>query len=206
MGNAVKSFVKTVAKAAISGAGSAIPIIGGPLASWINSKFAKGCYDIGNPGVDTEGHKTKAVNSPAQLIALVKSNPDEAKKAGLTVDMIKDEVAEAKKEAKAVGGKVLMKCSKGNSNLPNLEFSKERQKEAREVGEAAKRAKAKKEYQEKAKEHAIASGNPNAQQFVNADKKAVGSGGLKVKKPRSAAQIAATKKLVEMNRAKKNKK
>ena len=159
MGNAVKSFVKTVAKAAISGAGSAIPIIGGPLASWINSKFAKGCYDIGNPGVDTEGHKTKAVNSPAQLIALVKSNPDEAKKAGLTVDMIKDEVAEAKKEAKAVGGKVLMKCSKGNGNLPEKE-----------------------------------------------DKKAVGSGGLKVKKPRSAAQIAATKKLVEMNRAKKNKK
>jgi hypothetical protein len=153
MGNAVKSFVKTVAKAAISGAGSAIPIIGGPLASWINSKFAKGCYDIGNPGVDTEGHKTKAVNSPAQLIALVKSNPDEAKKAGLTVDMIKDEVAEAKKEAKAVGGKVLMKCSKGNDNLPEK------------------------------------------------DKKAVG-----VKKPRSAAQIAATKKLVEMNRAKKNKK
>jgi hypothetical protein len=152
MGNAVKSFVKTVAKAAISGAGSAIPIIGGPLASWINSKFAKGCYDIGNPGVDTEGHKTKAVNSPAQLIALVKSNPDEAKKAGLTVDMIKDEVAEAKKEAKAVGGKVLMKCAKGNGNLPE-------------------------------------------------DKKAVG-----VKKPRSAAQIAATKKLVEMNRAKKNKK
>lgn len=153
MGNAVKSFVKTVAKAAISGAGSVIPIIGGPLASWINSKFAKGCYDIGNPGVDTEGHKTKAVNSPAQLIALVKSNPDEAKKAGLTVDMIKDEVAEAKKEAKAVGGKVLMKCSKGNGNLP---------------------------------EH---------------DKKVVG-----VKKPRSAAQLAATKKLVEMNRAKKNKK
>ena len=156
MGNAVKSFVKTVAKAAISGAGSAIPIIGGPLASWINSKFAKGCYDIGNPGVDTEGHKTKAVNSPAQLIALVKSNPEEAKKAGLTVDMIKDEVAEAKKEAKAVGGKVLMKCAKGNGNLP--EDKKE-------------------------------------------DKKAI-----KVKKPRSAAQIAATKKLVEMNRAKKNKK
>ena len=158
MGNAVKSFVKTVAKAAISGAGSAIPIIGGPLASWINSKFAKGCYDIGNPGVDTEGHKTKAVNSPAQLIALVKSNPEEAKKAGLTVDMIKDEVAEAKKEAKAVGGKVLMKCAKGNGNLP--------------------------------------------EQHVN-DKKV---GSVKVKKPRSAAQIAATKKLVEMNRAKKNKK
>lgn len=157
MGNAVKSFVKTVAKAAISGAGSAIPIVGGPLASWINSKFAKGCYDIGNPGVDTEGHKTKAVNSPAQLIALVKSNPEEAKKAGLTVDMIKDEVAEAKKEAKAVGGKVLMKCSKGNGNLPESK---------------------------------------------NADK--VGS--VKVKKPRSAAQLAATKKLVEMNRAKKNKK
>jgi len=100
MGNAIKSFAKTVAKAAISGAGSAIPIVGGPLANWVNSKFAVGSFDIGSLGIDKadipEGVKTKAVNTPAQLKALVKANPEEAAKAGLSVAMIDQEVAKAK--------------------------------------------------------------------------------------------------------------
>ena len=110
MGNAVRSFAKFVAKATISAAGNLVPVIGGPVASYINSKFAKGSYDIGTPDVDIpEDRKTKAINTPAQLQALVKQFPDEAKKAGLTVQMIKEEVQEAKEQAKAVGGIIAFK-------------------------------------------------------------------------------------------------
>ena len=107
MGNAVKSFAKFVAKATISAAGAAVPVIGGPIASYINSKFAKGSYDIGTPGVPIpDDRKVKEVKTPAQLTALVKEFPKEAQKAGLTVDMIKEEVQQAKEQAKAVGGMV----------------------------------------------------------------------------------------------------
>lgn len=107
MGNAIKSFGKFVAKAVITAGGNLIPVVGGPLASYINSKFAKGSYDIGTPGVPLpEGAKVKAINTPAQLTALVKQYPEEAQKAGLTVDMIKEEVKEAKEQAKAIGGMV----------------------------------------------------------------------------------------------------
>lgn len=107
MGNAVKSFAKFVAKATISAAGAAIPVVGGPLANYINSKFAKGSYDIGTPGVEIpDDRKVKEVKTPAQLTALVKQFPEEAQKAGLTVDMIKEEVKAAKEQAKAIGGMV----------------------------------------------------------------------------------------------------
>jgi hypothetical protein len=107
MGNAIKSFGKFVAKAVITAGGNLVPVVGGPLASYINSKFAKGSYDIGTPGVPLpEGAKVKAINTPAQLTALVKQYPEEAQKAGLTVDMIKEEVKEAKEQAKAIGGMV----------------------------------------------------------------------------------------------------
>lgn len=109
MGNAVKSFAKFVAKATISAAGAAIPVVGGPLAGYINSKFAKGSYDIGTPGVPIpEDRKVKEVKTPAQLVSLVKEFPKEAQKAGLTVEMIKEEVQAAKEQAKAVGGMVSM--------------------------------------------------------------------------------------------------
>ena len=107
MGNAVASFGKFVAKAVITAGGALVPVVGGPLASYINSKFAKGSYDIGTPGVPLpEGAKVKQITTPAQLTSLVKQYPEEAKKAGLTVDMIKEEVKEAKEQAKAVGGMV----------------------------------------------------------------------------------------------------
>jgi hypothetical protein len=110
MGNAVKSFAKFVAKSTISAAGALVPVVGGPIASYINSKFAKGSYDIGTPGVEIpEDRKIKPINTPAQLVSLVKQFPDEAKKAGLTVDMIKEEVKEAKEQAKAVGGLIAFK-------------------------------------------------------------------------------------------------
>jgi hypothetical protein len=174
MGNAVKSFAKAVAKAAISGAGSAIPIIGGPLASWINSKFAKGSYDIGNPGVAIpDGAKTKAINTPAQLKALINANPAEAKAAGLSVDMINSEVKEAKEQAKAVGGMVKMR-----TNIPTATVLDKAPSKA--VGGKIMPAPFHKK-----------------EMMVEAPSKAVGG---HVKKPRTAAQLAATKKLVEANR------
>ena len=175
MGNTVKAFAKAVAKAAISGAGSAIPIIGGPLASWINSKFAKGAYDSGNPGVDIpDGAKTKAINTPAQLKALVKANPEEARAAGLTVDMITTEVKEAKEQAKAVGGFVKMRTNIPPSTPLDRAPSKA-------IGGKIMPAPFHKK--EMMVEGVVS--------------KAVGG---HVKKPRTAAQLAATKKLVEANR------
>lgn len=154
---AVASFAKAVAKSAISGAGSAIPIIGGPLASWINSKFAKGSFDIGTIAVDVpEDAKKKMINTPAQLKALVKANPEIAQKSGLTVEMIDNEVKEAKTQAKAIGGLVKMR------ELPFVKTD-----------------------------------------LPKAVKPAMAVGG-KVKKVRSAAQLAATKKLVEANRLRRS--
>ena len=153
MGNAVKRFAGNLAKAAVKGlisyAGGAIPIVGGPLASYINSKFSKGSFDVGTPGVDIpEGSKTKVISTPAQLEALVKKYPEQASQAGLSVDMIKQEIKEAKEQSKAVGGMIKLKVKKEKS----------------------------------------LSDKP------------------KPKKARSAAQLAATKKLVEANKLRREKK
>ena len=121
MGNAVKSFAKTVAtavaKGAISGVGGMIPVVGGPLASYINSKFAKGSYDIGAVDVPV-GAKTKVIDTPAKLVQMIQKFPEQAKKAGLTVDMVKEEVKDAKEQAgsisKAVGGAVPMPKHEGH--------------------------------------------------------------------------------------------
>ena len=122
MGNAVKAFAKNVAVAAAKGVisfvGGKIPLIGGPLAGYINSKFAKGSYDIGSPGVAIpEGMKTKEITTPAQLIDLVKKAPEIAAKSGLTIEAIKEEVKKSKEEGKAVpamakGGKVKIPVDK----------------------------------------------------------------------------------------------
>ena len=112
MGNAVASVAKFVAKAVITAGGNLVPVIGGSVASWVNSKFAVGTAGAGTlpTGVKIpEGADIKKINTPAQLKALVKQYPEEAKKAGLTVDMIDAEVAEAKEQSKAVGGKVMVK-------------------------------------------------------------------------------------------------
>ena len=114
MGNSVKSFAVSVAKEAAKGlinhAGSFIPIIGGPIASYINSKFAKGSYDIGTVALAhvPDGAKTKLVSTPQQLKALIKQYPDQALKAGLTPEKVDQAVMEAKEEkaSMAVGGKV----------------------------------------------------------------------------------------------------
>ena len=112
MGNAIKKAVTWVAKRAVEGVGNAIPVVGGPLANWVNSKYAIGSFDIGAMGIKEsdipEGVKQKAINTPAQLKAFVKANPEASAKAGLTVELIDKEVAKAKEEAKAIGGQVGM--------------------------------------------------------------------------------------------------
>lgn len=159
MGNAVKSFAKNVATAAAKGvvswAGGKIPIIGGPIANWINSKYAVGTSNLGTVGdvKVPEGMQSKLVSTPAQLQALVKQFPDQAMKAGLTADMIKTEVAAAKSESKAIGGKI--KISK--VGLPEDVKPKKMKKMA--VGGVPKEEKAKKprsEAQKKAFEKMLA--------------------------------------------------
>jgi hypothetical protein len=153
MGGRVTSFVKDVAvsglKSLAKGAtsfvlGKYIPYVGGPLADKLNSLYAEGgMIESRVPESLPEGFKPKAINTEAQLVSLVKKFPEQAMKAGLTVEEIKAKAPEMKK-----GGKVA-KMKKGGK-VPKL----------------------------------------NAM-------------GGAVKKPRSAAQMAATAKLVAMNKAKK---
>ena len=110
MGGAVKTFFKGVAKAVVTHVGGLVPVVGAPIASYINSKYAKGSFDVGALGVPIPADQgTKPVNTPAQLKALVEKFPEEAQKAGLTKDMITQEVKEAKEQAKAIGGLIKMK-------------------------------------------------------------------------------------------------
>ena len=180
MGNTVKTFVKDVAKQALKGAtshvlGTYIPFVGTHIANYLNSKYAKGTFAIGEPEVEVpEDRKTKAINTPAQLKALVKEFPEEAKKAGLTVDMINEEVAEAKKVSKAVGGMINMNrkyYAQVEGNIPT-----------REKLTPVKKMKA----------------YAKGEHSLSKEKKP--------KKARTQAQIEATKRLVEANRKRREKK
>jgi hypothetical protein len=169
MGNAVKTFVVDVGKSALKGVtshvlGTYIPYVGSGIANYINSKYKSGTFAIGEPEIDVGDRKTKAINTPTQLKALVKEFPEQAKKAGLSIEMIDQEVKDAKSMSKAVGGMIDMKKAfakgKMSSNKKNAKVSKSL-----------------------------------------SDKKKP-----RVKKARTAAQLAATKKLVEANRLRREKK
>jgi len=168
MGGRVASFVKDVAvsvvKSAAKGAtsyvlGKYVPYIGNNIADKLNSMYADGgMIESRVPESLPEGFKPKTINTEAQLVSLVKKFPEQAMKAGLTVEEIKAKAPEMKK-----GGKVA-KMKKGGI-----------------VGPGQKKVK---------------------HQPMELKLNAMGG---KVKKPRSAAQIAATAKLVAMNKAKKMK-
>ena len=170
MGGSVGKFFVGVAKVALKGATSAVgalvPVIGTPLANAVNGLYAEGTGDLkaGVPvGVKLkEGVKTQEINTPSQLKALVEKYPEQAKKAGLTVDKIDDAVERAKEVSKAVGG--MVKIPKGREG---------------------KRLSSPKD------------------QVVPVVSKAVGG---KVKKARTPAQLEATRKLVEANRKRREKK
>ena len=76
-----------------------VPVVGDALANKINSMYKKGgkVKPFADGGeVQKFAKPTQEVNTPAQLIAAIKKLPDEAAKAGLSVQDVKDAVAEAK--------------------------------------------------------------------------------------------------------------
>jgi hypothetical protein len=156
MGGAIKKLAISAGKAILKGATSfvlgKVPVIGTPVADWINNKYANG----GAVGMEVPippGFKAKPLNSAKDVINLINAFPDEAKKAGLTVEMVEQATSNFKNDEasnfKKKGGAVMMK--KGG-----------------------------------------AMGEPKLNK----------EGGA-IKKPRSAAQKAATAKLVAMNKAKR---
>jgi hypothetical protein len=119
MGGSVSSFIgnvaKTVAKGATTALGGMIPIVGPSLAQGVNSLYAKGGmvvqrFEAG--GEVPAGFKAKVINTPAQLISVIKQFPAEAAKANLSVQDVKDAVTELKMGrggmAMADGGRVNM--------------------------------------------------------------------------------------------------
>jgi len=110
------------------------------------------------------------------LVSLVKQFPEEAKKAGLTVEMIKEEVKEAKEQAKAVGGLIAFK---GKEPLHS--------KDAKPTA-------------------VVAAAFPPIRDMVVPASKAKGGEVAKPKKPRSEAQKAAIAKLVAMNKKRREQK
>jgi hypothetical protein len=112
MGGSVGKFIggvaKMVAKGATTALGGMIPVVGPSLASGLNSLYAKGGkvmprFEAG--GEVPAGFKTKVINTPAQLIAVIKQFPAEAAKANLSVQDVKDAVEELKAPAMARGGR-----------------------------------------------------------------------------------------------------
>jgi len=110
MGGSVSSFIgnvaKTVAKGATTALGGMIPVVGPALAQGVNSLYKKGGmvmprFEAG--GEVPAGMKAKVINTPAQLISIIKQFPEEAMKANLSVQDVKDAVAELKGEAPARG-------------------------------------------------------------------------------------------------------
>jgi hypothetical protein len=103
MGGSVSSFIgnvaKTVAKGATTALGGMIPVVGPALAQGVNSLYKKGGkvmprFEAG--GEVPAGFKAKVINTPAQLIAVIKQFPAEAAKANLSVQDVKDAIAEVK--------------------------------------------------------------------------------------------------------------
>jgi hypothetical protein len=114
MGGAVSSFVgnvaKTVAKGATTALGGMIPVVGPALAQGVNSLYKKGGkvmprFEAG--GEVPAGFKAKVINTPAQLISVIKQFPAEAAKANLSVQDVKDAIAELKAPAMARGGRAM---------------------------------------------------------------------------------------------------
>ena len=107
VGNKIKEFfvdtAKVIAKAGTSALGKMVPVIGEPLADKINSMYRKGGvamkFDMG--GVVPAGLQAKAINTPAQLIQIIKKFPDIAADHGLSVEAVKDAVSTKKKGGRA---------------------------------------------------------------------------------------------------------
>lgn len=109
VGSFIKDVGKTVAKGATSALGNMIPYVGPALADKVNSLYKKGGkvmkFEMG--GAVPSGFTAKPINTAAQLVDLVKKFPEQADKAGLSVEMIKEKAAEISAPAKKRGGRRL---------------------------------------------------------------------------------------------------
>jgi hypothetical protein len=105
--NFAKNVAKTVAKSATTALGNMVPVVGPTLANAINSAYKQGgtvvALEMG--GVVPEGFKAKVIDTPQQLMTLVKQFPTEAKKAGLSLGIIKDAVNSIPAEMMKRGGR-----------------------------------------------------------------------------------------------------
>ena len=109
----VKDVAKTVAKAGTSYVLGKIPVVGTPVANWINSQYAKGGYvtAFADGGVVSDKPKM-VINTASQLINLVKKVPEIAQKHGLSESVIKEAIDAAKNgevQVKRRGGKMAKK-------------------------------------------------------------------------------------------------
>ncbi len=121
MGNTVKRFVVEVGKAAAKGATSfvlgKVPFIGTPLANKINSLYQAGgeVASIAGGAPVPAGMSKMVINTPQQLLNLVKKEPEIAAKVGLTVEKVQEGIQKAKEgqavAAKKRGGKMGKKMS-----------------------------------------------------------------------------------------------
>jgi hypothetical protein len=110
MGQKVGKFIVEVGKAAAKGATSfvlgKVPVLGPIVANKLNSLYAKGgkVIALAEGGEVPPGMKKLVINTPAQLLALVKKEPEIASKVGLTVEEVKEGIQMAK-EGEAVVAK-----------------------------------------------------------------------------------------------------
>lgn len=105
--NFAKNVAKTVAKSATTALGNMIPVVGPTLAGAINSAYKQGgtVVALEAGGMVPEGFKAKVIDTPQQLMTLVKQFPTEAKKAGLSLGIIKDAVDNIPAEMMKRGGR-----------------------------------------------------------------------------------------------------
>jgi hypothetical protein len=125
MGGRVGKFIgevaKVVAKSATSYILNKVPVVGSAAADYLNKQYKMGGMVKGMADGGVVSDKPKMViNTPAQLISLVKKVPDIANKYGLTPELIRAEVAKNKEGeltvAKKRGGK-MKKGMKGSDSV-----------------------------------------------------------------------------------------
>ena len=121
VGKFVADVAKTVAKAGTSFVLGKIPVVGSAAADYINRQYAMGgmVKCLADGGVVSDKPKM-VINTPAQLISLVKKVPQIASKYGLTPELIRSEVAKNKEGemtvAKGRGG-MMKKEPKGEDKV-----------------------------------------------------------------------------------------
>lgn len=210
MGASVGRFVASVGKMALKGVTSgvlgAVPFIGSHLADYINSKYAVGgeLAPMGAKPDVPEGTKLKEIKTPAQLKKLIQDFPEEAKKAGLTVEKVDAEVKQAKEQVKAIGGMVGNRQSK----LRQSEYVKEELQPVKPLKEK-KMAHGGKLTKEVLCDSLAKGGEASMAKrpkFAKGGEPEEAPKAPKEKKARTQAQLDATKRLVEANRKRHAKK